>query len=69
MHLRCLTPVTHSELFVGIEPSDPTDPNSAPFARIYGSKAEAEHHTPFAQAFAQAFADFMASDDDTTLVF
>jgi hypothetical protein len=65
VHLRCLTPVTRSELFVGIEPSDPTDPNSAPLARIYGSKAEAEHHTPFAQAFA----DFMASDDDTTLVF
>lgn len=65
MHLRCFTPVTHSELFVGIEPSDPTDPNSAPLARIYGSLPEALLHTPFVRPFA----DFMASDDDTPLVF
>jgi len=64
VHLRCLTPVANSDLFVGIEPSDPTDPASAPLARLYSSRAEAEHHTPFVQSFA----DFMATDNDTTLV-
>lgn len=64
MHARCLTPVTTPQLFVGIEPSDPTDPASAPLARLYNSRAEAEYNTPFVQSFA----DFMAGDDDTTLV-
>jgi hypothetical protein len=64
VHLRCLTPVAQPELFVGIEPSDPTDPASTPLARLYNSRAEAEYHTPFVQSFA----DFMAADDDTTLV-
>lgn len=64
MHARCLTPVTTTDLFVGIEPSDPTDPASAPLARLYSSRAEAEYHTPFVQSFA----DFMATDNDTTLV-
>jgi hypothetical protein len=65
VHARCLTPVITSELFVGIEPSDPTDPASAPLARLYTSKAEAEYHTPFVLSFAE----YMAGDDDSaTLV-
>jgi hypothetical protein len=57
--------VTAPQLFVGIEPSDPTDPASAWLARLYTSRAEAEYHTPFVRTFAE----YMASDDDnTTLV-
>ena len=54
--------MTATELFVGIEPADPDDSASAWLARLYTSRAEAEYNTPFVKSFAE----YMASDDDST---
>lgn len=51
-------------LYVSLEPSDPTDPNSDCFARLRTSREEAEYHSPYVLSFA----DYMALPDAPTLV-